>query len=101
MHIKALIKEMGVIMANKTPVALLSTVILKRISSADIHKDNTAIAIAKAETLISSKRYPKQAVIITPAGYSIVNTNSRQVKTDIAFFIWLLLLFSQHLCILV
>ena len=52
-----------------------------------MHTDSAAIAIAKAETLISSKLYPKHAVIITPAGYSIASTNNKHIKIDIAFFI--------------
>ena len=63
--------------------------------------DIAAIAIAKAETLISSKLYPKHAVIIMPAGYSIVSENSKYIKIDIAFFIHITLLFPQHLCVLV
>ena len=66
-----------------------------------MHTDNAAIAIAKAETLISSKLYPKHAVIITPAGYSIVSENSKHIKVDNAFFIHITLLFPQHFCVLV
>ena len=66
-----------------------------------MHTDNAAIAIANAETLISSKLYPKHAIIITPAGYSIVSENSKHIKIDIAFFIHITLLFPQHLCVLV
>ena len=66
-----------------------------------MHTDIAAIAIANAETLISSKLYPKHAVIIMPAGYSIVSENSKYIKIDIAFFINITLLFPQHLCVLV
>ena len=59
-------------------------------------RDSTAIATAKAETLISSKLYPMKAAVKVPAGYSIVSTNSKNVKTDIAFFIQRTLLFPQH-----
>ena len=52
-----------------------------------MHKDNAASTIAKTETLISSKLYPIQAVVITPAGYRIVSTNNKHIKIDIAFFI--------------
>lgn len=66
-----------------------------------MHTDSAAIAIAKAEILISSKLYPKHAVITMPAGYSIVSDNSTHIKIDIAFFIHITLLFPQHLCVLV
>ena len=66
-----------------------------------MHADSAAIAIANTETLISSKLYPKHAVIITPAGYSIVSANSKPIKIDIGFFIFITLLFSQHFCVLV
>ena len=52
-----------------------------------MHTDSAAVAIAKAETLISSKLYPKHAVIVTPTGYSIVSTNNKNIRIDIAFFI--------------
>ncbi len=66
-----------------------------------MHTDSAAISIAKADTLISSKLYPKRAVIITPAGYSIVSENSKRINIDIAFFIHITLLLSQHLCVFV
>ena len=66
-----------------------------------MHTDSAAIAIAKAEKLISSKLYPKHAVAITPAGYNNINANSKHIKIDIAFFIRITLLFPQHLCVLI
>ena len=52
-----------------------------------MHTDIAAITIANAETPISSKLYPKHAVIIAPAGYSIASTNNKHIKIDIDFFI--------------
>ena len=62
-----------------------------------MHTDSAAVAIAKAETLISSKLYPKHAVAVTPTGYSIVSTNNKNIRIDIAFFHIITLLFPQHL----
>ena len=62
-----------------------------------MHTDSAAIAMANAEMLISSKLYPKHAVIITPAGCSIVSVNRKQIKIEIAFFVRITLLFPKHL----
>jgi hypothetical protein len=83
----ALIKDNGVIIAKRIRIVVFSSLFLQIRSRTTINTDSTAIAIAKAETLISSKLYPKHAVIITPAGYSIVSTNNKGIKIDIAFFI--------------
>ena len=83
----ALIKENGGSTDNKTLTTLFLVGNFKNRSMTIMHTDNAESAIAKAETLMSSKTYPIHELIIIPAGYRPVSKNNKQIKIDIAFFI--------------
>lgn len=83
-----LIKENGVIMADKILKALFSGAPLQIRTQIVIHTDNAVSTMANAGMLISSKLYPVPAVTATPAGKRIVSTNNRYIEIEIAFFIW-------------
>lgn len=65
---------------------LVSSLFLKMQSFTTMPIDNVAIATAKAEKLVGSKRYPKQEAPRTPKGYSIVSMNNNHTKIGVIFF---------------